>query len=245
VLAIDDRPVQRAGRTARWRCGTVLWFALPLGLCPLVAAIRPGDAASALARAEALLAWEQAVGIAVEPEVHAWFSDHPALHGAITAFYFGAHLAAVIATACWLAARRPAGFAEFRRTFATAQVLTVLVYLALPVAPLRMVLTDAASTGSSTAGWTRSVQYELAAMPSGHVVFAVVVAAAVWRHAAPRWRWIGPLHAGVTLVAVVATAHHLLADALAAVLVVVTATALVRTAAAASPPAAVASPATP
>jgi hypothetical protein len=144
------------------------------------------------------------------------------------AFYLAAHLSAVIATACWLAVRRPAGYVGFRRTFATAQVLTVAVYVAMPVAPLRMVLSgDASAAGAS---WTRSIQYEFAAMPSGHVVFALVVGVAVWRHGSRRWRWVGIAHPICTLVAVVGTAHHLLADALGAAVVVATAMLLVHVA---------------
>jgi hypothetical protein len=217
-------PVPPRPRRRTWR--EVAWFAVPLALCPVVALLRPGSAAVAMERGERLLGWQRRVGVAVEPAVHAWFSARPVLAGAVMVFYLAAHLSAVIGTACWLAARLPRAYVRFRRTFVVAQVITVVTYVAVPVAPLRMVLTGEASAAG--AAWTRSIQYEFAAMPSGHVVFALVVGAAIWRHASPRWRWVGIAHPLGTLVAVVATAHHLLADAAVAALVVAAATILVR-----------------
>jgi len=207
----------------RWR-RELLWFVLPLSLCPIVALARPGDAVTALARADRLLAWQRAVGVAVEPSVHAWVGARPVLAHLVEAFYFAAHLSALVATALWLAMRHRRAYVRFRGAFAVAQVMTVVIYVLWPVAPLRMVLDDRAAT---TAGWTRSVQYEFAAMPSGHVVFATLVALAVWASAPGRWRGVGPLHVALTVGAVVATAHHLLVDAAAGLAVAVVATAVV------------------
>ena len=211
-----------AGETRRTWLRELAWFALPLALCPLVALLRPGTEQAALARAEWLLGWQRSLGVAVEPSLHAWFSARPLLVGLATVFYLGAHLSAVIATACWLAARHSGGYVRFRRTFALAQVVTAVTYLAVPVAPLRMLLTgEPVAAGGS---WTHSMQYEFAAMPSGHVVFALVVAMAVWQHAPARWRWIGIAHPVCTILVIVATANHLVVDAAAAVPVVVVAT---------------------
>lgn len=225
VDGLSSRP-PRVGPSRRSWARELAWFTVPLALCPLVAVLRPGDGAIAMERGRRLLEWQRSLGVAIEPSVHGWFSARPVLAAAVMIFYLAAHLSAVIATACWLAARRPQAYLRFRRTFATAQVITIATYVAVPVAPLRMVLTG--NTSAAGATWTRSIQYEFAAMPSGHVVFALVVGVAVWRHAPPRWRWLGVAHASCTLVAVVATAHHLLADAAVAALVVVAGAFLVR-----------------
>jgi hypothetical protein len=225
---LDRRRGQVGGRTTVLTWSRELaWFLLPLALCPIVALLRPGSEREAVVRAELLLAWERSVGIAVEPSIHAWFGARALLPDLATAFYLGAHLSALIATACWLAARRHGAYVRFRRTFALAQLLTVLGYLAVPVAPLRMLLPDASVTAGGS--WTHSIQYEFAAMPSGHVVFALVVGAALWQHAPSRWRWIGIAHPAGTLVVIVATANHLIVDALAAVPVVVVSTWAART----------------
>jgi len=200
------------------RLTAVAWFLLPLALCPFVALLRPGSERTAMARAEWLFAWQRSVGIAVEPAIHQWFRGRPVALAALTMFYFAAHLGALIATACWLAARHPAGFVSFRRSFAVAQVLTVVAYLAVPVAPLRMVLDDGSGAGGRE--WARSIQYEFAAVPSGHFVFALVIAGAVWRCAPARWRWIAVAHPACTAVVVVGTAHHSLVDVAAGALIV-------------------------
>ena len=196
----------------RWR-REIWWFLLPLALCPIVALARPGDAATALARARQLLEWQRSIGVAIEPSVHAWVAARPALEHLMEVFYLTAHLSALIATALWLAVHRPESYVHFRATFAAAQTLTVGVYLLWPVAPLRMIIEGGGRAGP---GWTRSVQYEFAAMPSGHVVFALVVGLALYEQAPGRWRWLGFVHPVLTVGAVMATAHHLLVDVVAA-----------------------------
>ena len=203
----------------RWRT-EIWWFVVPLALCPAVALLQPGDPDTALARAQQLLAWQRSIGIAVEPAVHSWVAARPGLDRAVEVFYLAAHLSALIATALWLAVRRPAAYPRFRAAFASAQATTVAVYVLWPVAPLRMIT---GHPDDAALGWARSVQYELAAMPSGHVVFALLVGLAVWREAPTRWRWLGVAHPVLTVGAVVATAHHLLVDALAGAMVAVAA----------------------
>ena len=200
----------------RWR-REIWWFVLPLALCPFVAMVDPGDAVTAVGRARQLLAWQRSVGVAIEPGMHAWVAARPIVEHAVGAFYLTAHLSALIATALWLAARRPEAYRRFRATFATAQLITIAVYLLWPVAPLRMVIGD---TGDAGPEWTRSVQYEFAAMPSGHVVFALVVGLTLAQHAHGRWRWLGVVHPLLTAAAVMAMAHHLLLDAVAAAAIV-------------------------
>ena len=59
-------------------------------------------------------------------------------------------------------------------------------------------------------------------------MFALIVGVAVWRHAPSQTRWIGIAHPACTIVAIVATANHLLVDAAGAAVIVVVATAAVR-----------------
>jgi hypothetical protein len=205
----------------QWR-REIWWFALPLALCPVVALLRPGDPATAMARAHALLDWERSVGIAVEPSVHAWVTARPLLGELVDGFYFTVHLSALIATALWLAVRRPEAYRRFRTAFAAAQTITACIYVLLPVAPLRMVIAGASGDGPA---WTKWLQYEFAAVPSGHVVFALVVGIALWRDAPPRWRWSGIAYPVLTTFVVMATAHHLLVDTAVAAAVVVAVTA--------------------
>ena len=54
---------------------------------------------------------------------------------------------------------------------------------------------------------------QLSAMPSVHVIWAVIVGYTVWRVSPSRWRWIGPAHTVMTILVVVVTANHYLATA--------------------------------
>ena len=126
---------------------------MPLACCPIVAFVEPGDAVTAMGRARELLEWQRSVGIAIEPQAHAWVAARPILEHVVGTFYLTAHLSALIATALWLAVHRPEAYRRFRATFATAQLITIVIYLLWPVAPLRMVIGDAGSAGPE---WTRS-----------------------------------------------------------------------------------------
>jgi hypothetical protein len=119
-----------------------------------------------------------------------------------------------------------------RRTFAVAQGLTVAGYLLLPTAPPRLLpslgLDATASTGSGTlASVANHLQHDLAALPSGHVVFALVVAQA-WllagRSPAARAAAVG--YPVLVAVLVLATANHLLVDVAGAAVVVAVATSI-------------------
>ena len=62
---------------------------------------------------------------------------------------------------------------------------------------------------------------QLSAMPSIHVGWAVLVGYYVWRVSPSWWRIIGPLHAVITCVVVVATGNHWWLDGIVAVAILV------------------------
>jgi hypothetical protein len=53
-------------------------------------------------------------------------------------------------------------------------------------------------------------------MPSVHVAWAVIVAVFVWRCAGRGWRWVGVVHAVITVLVVVVTANHWWLDGIVA-----------------------------
>ena len=61
---------------------------------------------------------------------------------------------------------------------------------------------------------------QLAAMPSMHVVWAAVIGYVMWKVGRTRWRWLGPAHTVLTVLAVTVTAYHWLSDALVAIAIV-------------------------
>jgi uncharacterized membrane protein len=58
---------------------------------------------------------------------------------------------------------------------------------------------------------------QLSSMPSVHIGWALIVAAAVVSVSRSRWRWLAVLHPVITLYVVVVTANHYWLDAVAAV----------------------------
>jgi len=197
-------------------------------LFPLVALVAPGDLASALARTERLVAVERALHVHVEDDLHRWLVGHPLLEALAGVVYLGAHVPMLVGTFVVLAVRRPELYRRTRDVFLVAHLLTIAVYVALPTAPPRLLpgAPDRGTPGTS-GGIVHHLQYELAAVPSGHVVFAGVVWWGLRASGASRWRRVGEVHLLVTLALVLLTGHHLLADALAAGAVLGAAVALV------------------
>jgi hypothetical protein len=62
---------------------------------------------------------------------------------------------------------------------------------------------------------------QLSAMPSVHVAWAVLIGYYTWRISPSRWRYIGPVHAVITILVVVVTANHWWLDGIVAVALLV------------------------
>jgi hypothetical protein len=149
-----------------------------LALCPIVAALAPAE--PPLARTRALVSLERALGVFVEPAVHAWVAARPALLTAAGLSYVWVHLPATIGALIWARLERPHAFVRARDTFLATQLVTVAGYLLVPVAPPRMLpgFTDTLAVVYGIGGerLAHSVQSPYAAIPSGHVAFAAVAA---------------------------------------------------------------------
>jgi hypothetical protein len=198
-----------------------------LGLCPLAALLIGDDAAAPLARAEALVAAEQALGIHVEPAVHGWARGHGWLLTGASVFYVGAHVPVAGWALVWTWYLRRDRFAAVRDLFLATQALLVALYVLVPTAPPRL-LPGGAFTDTLGGLWGRgladsahTLQSPYAAVPSGHVAFALIAGATFARLGDRGWLrafgWSYPL---LVVTVTVVTANHLLLDAVAAVLVV-------------------------
>jgi hypothetical protein len=221
--------VTRAAESRPWPVGLGQSL-LPLGalaLCPLAALLIGSDAGAPIARAESLIAAERALGIHVEPAVHAWGRGHPGLLMAASVFYVFAHVPVAGWALTWTWFLRRDRFALVRDTFLWTQAILVAIYVIVPTAPPRLV-PDAGFTDTLTGLWGHEfadsahlLQSPFAAVPSGHVAFALIAGGVfaclgdmAWLRA---FGWVyAPLVVAVTLV----TANHLLLDAVAAACVV-------------------------
>jgi hypothetical protein len=188
---------------------------LALALCPLAALATPGRAGP-LERMRDLIDVERALGLFVEPSLHAWVAARPHLLHALELSYVGVHLPVTLGVLVWVWIARPDAFPLARNTFAAAQTLSAVGYLVAPTAPPRMVagLGYSAALGPGDHGIGRLVQSPYAAMPSAHTAFALVTAGIVFSLARSRAvRVIALLYPPAVLTEIMATGNHVWLDA--------------------------------
>jgi hypothetical protein len=195
----------------------VLLVLAAFGLCPVAALLIGDDATEPLARARALADAEAAVGLHVEPALHAWVAGHGALDLAARAFYVAAHVPVTAWALIWTACLRPDACARIRNLFLATQVLVVVLWVLVPTAPPWLMDAPDMRPG----GVVSAVQSPYAAIPSGHVAFALIAGATFARYGDRHWlRGFGRVYPPLAVLVTVVTANHLLADAAAAALVV-------------------------
>lgn len=198
-----------------------------LALCPMAAFIIGHDPSGPLRRAEALVDAERALGLHPEPAMHRWTLGHPALMTLAGLIYVFAHIGVAGWALVWTWCLRRDAFARVRDTFLWTQVLTVSLYVSIPTAPPRL-LPGAGYHDTFTGLWGREVadsahllQSPFAAMPSGHVAFALVAGGTFALLGDQRWlRAFGWLYPPLILLVTVVAGHHLWLDAAGAAVVV-------------------------
>lgn len=197
-------------------------------LCPLVALVGRADRVAAIARGRDVADAEQALDAFAEPAIHAWAIAHGWIMTLAGTAYIVLHVPVLLGVLAWVYLARPASFPRLRTTFLAAQTLTVAGWLLVPTAPPRLLgedgFTDTLSAlwGRSTAEQAGWLQSPYAAMPSGHVVFALLAGGAVLVLARRRVaRAAGALYPMLVVAVTLVTANHFWLDALGAAVVVV------------------------
>jgi hypothetical protein len=133
-------------------------------------------------------------------------------------FYFGAHVPALGACLIWLFIRHRDRYPPVRTVVAIVTGASLAIQL-VPVAPPRLLthlgLVDTAAVfGPSVYHKGAPGLDQLAAMPSLHVGWALIVAGAVIWASSNRWRWLAAGFPVLTTLAVVVTGNHYWADAI-------------------------------
>ncbi len=197
-----------------------------MALCPAVALLGRADAATAFANADQVIAAERRLGVFAEPAFHQLVAGNETLLAIMSAVYLSAHGPVTIGALIWVALRRPQAWPLLRRSFLATQVLIVCGYLLFPCAPPRLLPSSAFSDttadvwGEGMAAASELLQSPYAAVPSGHVAFALIAGGSIALLARqPLVRILGVLWPVVTVLIVVATANHFFFDAFAAALV--------------------------
>lgn len=182
----------------------------------------PSGVDSALARARWIERFEHWLPLPPERSVQGAALHAPLLVQGANLYYAAMHLTTMLVFLVWLFVRHRSSYRPVRQVMAWTTLGCVLVQF-VPVAPPRM-LPGFVDTGLlfGQSVYSNGLPVDqLAAMPSIHVAWAVLVGWYVWRVSPSRWRFVGPLHAVVTVLVVVLTGNHWWLDGIVGVAILV------------------------
>jgi hypothetical protein len=172
----------------------------------------------ALARARWISHAERYLPLPSERTVQHAVLGHPLVVQGANLYYAAMHMTTMLIFLIWLFVRYRDRYRPIRQVMAWTTLGCLVVQL-IPVAPPRM-LPGIVDTGLA---YDQSVYShglavdQLSAMPSVHVAWAVLIGWYVWRVSPSRWHVIGPVHAVLMTLVVVATGNHFWLDGIVAV----------------------------
>jgi PAP2 superfamily len=149
---------------------------------------------------------------------------HVTLSRIANGYYEYAHAPLLALTVVWLLWRHREAYPRWRDLVIAFTGISLLIGL-MPVAPPRLVpslgMVDLADRyhQSVYSALGKGITDQLSSVPSVHIGWAVIVAAAVITVSSSRWRWLVVAHPLVTAYVVVVTANHYWLDGVAALLV--------------------------
>ncbi|MDI1460855.1 phosphatase PAP2 family protein [Catellatospora sp. KI3] len=178
---------------------------------------------------------ERLLHLPSEATVQQALVGHGALIGAANSYYAYVHFPATAACLLWLYLRHPAQYRRTRSILAWLTAAGLALHLLFPLAPPRL----AAVTGLIDTGTrygpsvygppsTDTLSNQFAAMPSLHVGWAIVVAAALIAATPSPLGRLWAAHPVITTVVVVGTGNHYWLDAGAAVTLILVTVAVQR-----------------
>jgi hypothetical protein len=207
-----------------WTRELAVMFGL-YGLWQLAGGLSLGQAAGALKRGAQIMRAERWLHFPAEASVQRPFMRYHGLLQVLDLYYVVLHVAVTGLCLLWVFARHRDRYPVVRNTLAVATGASLLVAL-VPVAPPRLVGGSGVIDVGRVVGPTvypataRPGLDQLSAMPSVHVAWALVVAAAIIYVVGSPWRWLAVLYPAFTTAVVVITGNHWFADAVASVAIV-------------------------
>jgi PAP2 superfamily len=224
--SLAGTPLLGAALPLRW------WRELALVLIGywLYTAVRnavPDQERVAMAQAERLYRFEQALSIDIELAVNQAIDRMSWLIVGMNYYYAVAHFIVTIAVLVWLYRRHPGTYVAARTVFLVTNASALVVFYLYPLAPPRLMpwhgyidtVVTHGTWGSWASGDVTAATNQYAAMPSMHVAWSVFCGVLVVMLARRRWvRALGLAHPTVTLVVIVATGNHFVLDAVGGVL---------------------------
>jgi PAP2 superfamily len=165
---------------------------------------------------------ERAMHLPDEAAMQRAILPHVALSKLANGYYEYAHAALLAATLLWLLWRHRDAYPKWRNLVVVFTGLSLLIGF-LPVAPPRLIpslhMVDLAGRyhQSVYSGLGKGITDQLSSVPSVHIGWAVLVAAAIIMVSKSRWRWVAVGYPLLTAYVVVVTANHYWLDGVAAV----------------------------
>jgi PAP2 superfamily len=218
--------------------GEVAVVVLLVGVYDRIRDVAATRADLAMSNAARLLDVERWLHLDVEHVLNDWLARHSLLEWLASWYYQLMHLSVTLAVLVLLYWRRPSVYRSARTSLIGINVLGLLVFWLVPLAPPRMfagfvdsqVVTGVAQHAADLA------PNVYAAMPSLHVGWATWVVLQVWAATSSRpARLAVAVHLGLTVLVVVATANHFTLDVVAGSSVALLSTRLARAPAVAAP----------
>ncbi len=165
------------------------------------------------------------LGLPHEGTMQLFLLDRPRVVRAMNLYYMWAHFPVTGAFVVWAWARHRNLFPMIRRTLITVTGAGLILHLVYPLAPPRMLpgfVDTGALFGPSPYDIDASAAAnQIAAMPSLHVGWALIVALSVVWLAPGRARLLALVHPLITLAVVVLTANHYWMDGIVAIVLVI------------------------
>jgi hypothetical protein len=207
-----------------------LWLLVDLlivaWLCWLFDAINnlaPVRQALAVRNGSSLLDFERSLRLDPEHALNAWLASRHALSEVVVFWYENVHIVVTLAVFAWLWWRRPDVLGVMRATLVLVNLIALAVFWSFPVAPPRMLsasYVDLVARVQHLPVWqlgaTALHSNQLCSMPSLHIAWASWSSIAIWKITGKRWlRAITLVYPLLTTFAVISTANHYLADAVA------------------------------
>jgi PAP2 superfamily len=178
-----------------------------------------GRSAMAFENARHVIDLEKALGLFVEPAVHAWTSRHDWLSDAASWMYLNSHFTVTTVTLAYVYLRRNERFYFIRNMFMVAMGIALLGYMAFPTAPPRFMpewgFHDSVAAFTGVSSESSDVLFNpFAAVPSMHVAFALMLGLTMASMTRRGWaQLLWRVYPGVVTFVVVATANHWWFDA--------------------------------
>jgi hypothetical protein len=205
----------------------LLALAALYGVYELVRGFGGEDWAAAKAHTGDIVGLERHLHVFVERDIQQFVGHFPGLPALLGLLYVALHFAGTTAALTWVHVRRPHAFPFVRTTLIAATAFALVGYVLYPAAPPRLAELGFSDTVTKHTGLDLSSDLlgsfynPIAAVPSLHFGYALIVGVAIAQLASRRWlRVVGAAYPALMLLIIVATGNHFLFDAAAGGLVV-------------------------